>query len=66
MAHSEISDLASSVGSSGKRYKILDRRRNDLAVSFKMYSVYARPLEISDINACVEFLSGIIDCVRTY
>jgi len=44
-------------GGTGVRYPILDRNRRELAVSFPMKSVYARPLEVDDPEAAASFLA---------
>jgi cell division protein FtsI (penicillin-binding protein 3) len=44
-------------GGTGVRYPILDRNRRELAVSFPMKSVYARPLEVDDPEVAASFLA---------
>jgi cell division protein FtsI (penicillin-binding protein 3) len=46
-------------GQSGSgRHRILDRRYGDLAVSFMMNSLYARPLEIVDLQSTARILAA--------
>jgi cell division protein FtsI (penicillin-binding protein 3) len=47
--------------SAGGRYRIFDRRYGDLAISFKMNSLYARPLEIIDLQSTARILAEDLD-----
>ena len=53
---SRLSGFAPDTGSSG-RYKIMDRDYREMAVSFMMSSLYARPLEIVDLQGTAAYLA---------
>ncbi|MBU0480653.1 MAG: PASTA domain-containing protein [Proteobacteria bacterium] len=61
VAKSFAEDLQMSGATTATRYKILDRRHEELAVSFRMNSVYARPLEIADPEKGVAFLAETLE-----